>query len=96
MKTKTFSGRADAEKLAFADSLTRQTLGISFGQYCSAVLLDAVFREAKLPQFGEPPSSDAKAAAVEKLKSMSESFHNEQIGAMTDAELREMIASRYE
>lgn len=33
MATKTFSSRADAEKLAYADALAKKEYGMSFGQY---------------------------------------------------------------
>ena len=42
MATKTFSGRADAEKILLADALARQEYGLSFGQYCSGVLVDYI------------------------------------------------------
>lgn len=42
MATKTFSCRADAEKLAYADALAKKEYGMSFGQYCGTVLLNGI------------------------------------------------------
>lgn len=49
MATKTFSGRADAEKILLADALARQEYGLSFGQYCSGVLVDYICETGALP-----------------------------------------------
>ena len=49
MATKTFSGRADAEKILLAEALAQKEYGMSFGQYCGTVLLDAIQQEGKMP-----------------------------------------------
>lgn len=47
MATKTFSSRADAEKLAYAGCrLAKKECGMSFGQYCGTVLLNGIEQTA--------------------------------------------------
>lgn len=95
MATKTFSGRADAEKLAYADARTRKEFGMSYGQYCASTLLDAVYENAPLPQ--EPENSmEHKRQAIAAIRDMCAEFSNPAIGALSDEEIRELIASRYE
>lgn len=51
MATKTFSCRADAEKLAYADALAKKEYGMSFGQYCGTVLLNGIEQTGELPRY---------------------------------------------
>lgn len=95
MKTKTFSGRADAEKLAYADARTRKEFGMSYGQYCASTLLDAVYENAPLPQEPENPMEHKKQAIAE-LKRLSAQFVNPELDKLSDAQIRDLIASRYE
>ena len=95
MATKTFSSRADEKRLAFADALTRERFGMSYGQYCGSLLLDAVCDGADLPQPSTRRDS-RKADAVARMKAFSGKPHNPAIGLMSDAEIADLIASRYE
>ena len=95
MATKTFSSRADEASLAYADAMAHERFGISFGQYCGSVLIDAIRQGAELP---EPPREDVaerKAAAVSKLKALSSLPHDASIGRMSDDQIDDLIASRY-
>lgn len=96
MATKTFSGRADASGLAYADALTRERFGLSFGQYCSSILIDAIQQGAELPDAPRNGKLAAKRKAVQALKGFSLSHKNAEIGHMTDAQIADLIASRYE
>ena len=49
MATKTFSSRADEASLAYADAMAHERFGISFGQYCGSVLIDAMNLPEKTP-----------------------------------------------
>lgn len=96
MATKTFSSRTDEADLAYADAVTREQFGLSFGQYCGSVLIAAIKQGADLPT---PASSEIQlktAAAVDRLKAVATSRHNASVGRMTDAEIKDLIASRYE
>lgn len=42
MPTKTFAGRTDEKNLAYMNAVTQAQFGLSYGQYCSSVLIDAV------------------------------------------------------
>ena len=96
MATKIFSGRADAGKLAFADTIARERFGMSFGQYCGSVLLDAVNQSGTLPEVAPKDPGDVKMRAVAVIKSIAAGEHDESIGRMSDEEIRNLIGSRYE
>ncbi|WP_282190867.1 hypothetical protein [Adlercreutzia caecimuris] len=96
MATKTFSSRADAEQLAFAEALARQEYGMSFGQYCGTVLLGAIQQEGKMPDLPAKKAGTRKRQALAVIKGFSKRPHNAEVGKMTDGEIRELIASRYE
>ena len=97
MATKVFSSRADAKALAFADSLARRRYGISYGQYCGTVLLEYIDDAGALPPIGSAKKEgDAKRRAAALIKDFSARPHNSRIGAMTDAEVRDLMAARYE
>ena len=95
MSTKTFSGRVDSEALAFADALARRDFGLSFGQYCGTVLLESICSSGAMPSLPrqERPEKD-RAAAV--IKGFAARGRNREIGRLTDSEVRDLIASRYE
>lgn len=95
MATKTFSGRADARSLEYADAVTRKRFGLSFGQYCSSILIHAIEQGAELPDAQHDVGLSAKQKAVQTLKSISLSHKNAEIGRMTDAQIADLIASRY-
>lgn len=96
MATKTFSSRADAQKLAFAETVTREKYGMSFGQYCGSVLVDAVCQGVELPDARLTADRDRKIAAIAKMKSLSAQPHDESIGLMSDDDIKQMLVSRYE
>lgn len=96
MPTKTFSSRADEGSLAFADALARKEYGLSFGQYCGSVLLDFIERTGRMPQLHERAADSDKAKAVSFIKGFASRMKDPKIGLMTDAEIRDLIASRYE
>ena len=96
MATKTFSSRADAEKLAYADALAKKEYGMSFGQYCGMVLLDGIEQTGELPRYKNEDELERKKRAIEFMKNFSSYPHDERIGRMTDEELKDLIASRYE
>ena len=96
MATKTFSSRADAEKLAYADALAKKEYGMSFGQYCGTVLLDGIEQTGELPRYKNEDELERKKRATEFMKNFSSYPHDERIGRMTDEELKDLIASRYE
>ena len=96
MATKTFSSRTDEANLAFADALTRQEFGMSFGQYCGSVLIEALRQGVKLP---EPPAirpENPKLAAVARIKAIAKKPHTEEVGHLTDEQIKDLLASRYE
>lgn len=95
MATKAFSSRADEKRLAYADALTREQFGMSFGQYCGSILVDAVYDGSPLPQRPTQGGS-AKARAVEQMKAFSGLPHDPAIGRISDNEVKSLIASRYE
>lgn len=95
MATKTFSGRVDADKLAFADALTQQQLGLSFGQYCSGILLDVIYDYGALPDIPSHEESNKVNAAVDLIKGFSTTARDKSIGYMTDDQIDELIAGRY-
>lgn len=96
MATKVFSSRVDEGLLAYADALARREYGLSYGQYCGTVLLEAIKRDGALPRLGVPGESNAKARAASFLKGFAARKHDASIGKMSDEEIRELIASRYE
>ncbi len=96
MSTKIFSSRADEESLAFADALARKEYGLSFGQYCGSVLLDFIERTGQMPQLHDRAVNQDKVRAASFIKGFASHVKDPKIGLMTDAEIRDLIASRYE
>ena len=95
MATKTVSSRIDEKKLAVVEALTQAQYGMSFGKYCGSVLVDAVCDTGKLPKL-ETPKRQKRIEALERMKELSSKFANPKIGLMSDAEIKDLIASRYE
>lgn len=95
MSTKTFSGRVDEESLAFADALARREFGLSYGQYCSTILLESIQSTGAMPQLPKRNEPDKKRAAA-VIKGFAAHGRNHEIGCLSDAEIRHLIASRYE
>ena len=96
MTTKTFSSRVDADKLAYADAMARQQFGMSFGQYCGSVLIDAIREGSELPEPNRPSRDDAKADAIARIKSIASlSFESESSRSSTRS-TRNPFARRYE
>ncbi|WP_165046265.1 hypothetical protein [Adlercreutzia sp. ZJ138] len=95
MTTKTFSGRVDADTLAFADALAQRDYGLSFGQYCGTVLLGSIQATGSMPQLPKSVQSK-KSHAATIIKEFTVRGRNNAVGHMSDAEVRDMIASRYE
>lgn len=97
MATKTFSGRAEGEAIAFADALLRREYGLSFGQYCGTVLLDSICETGQLPPLGAGrPVGEEKRRALSFIKGFAGQHRNASVGALSDEEIRDLIASRYE
>lgn len=94
MATKTFSGRVDEEALAFADALARREYGLSFGQYCGTILLDSIQVTGVMPSLPSPSPSKGDAASF--IKGFASRARHPEVGRLSDAEVRAMIASRYE
>lgn len=95
MATKTFSGRAEERDLAFANALAHEQLGISYGQYCGSLLIEALKEGASLPAPKNTAKQNKKIAALEAIKGFASHSHNPEIGNMSDSELKELIAGRY-
>ena len=96
MATKTFSGRAEEDMLAFADALVRKSYGVSFGQYCATTLLESVWRTGALPQQGDGREQARKREAAAFIKGFSARAIHPEVGKLSDDQLRDLIASRYE
>lgn len=96
MATKTFSGRVDEGLLAFADELSRREHGLSFGQYCSTVLLEEIDRTGHMPQLSGRRADERKREAAAFIKGFGTYATQPEIGKMSDGEMRDLIAGRYE
>lgn len=94
--TKTFSSRADEGSLAFAEALAREKYGLSYGQYCGTILLDAIGRMGRMPDLPGGEDDPKKERAASFIKGFKARRRNEEIGKMSDEEIRGLIASRYE
>lgn len=65
--TKTFSGRADENKLKFADLICSQEIGMSFGQFCAGDLVNYIYETGNLPDL----RTEAQAnTAIEKMQNL--------------------------
>ena len=96
MATKTFSGRAEVEKLAFADALSLREFGMSYGQFCSSVLLDQVQEQRALPQvLPAPDAQQQRIAALKRLRKMGARLQGSKLATMSDEEMKQRIAGRY-
>lgn len=97
MASKTFSSRVDEEALNYADMLSRQEYGLSFGQYCGTILIDSIRKSGRMPSL---PTTNAggnkKAQAISFIKNFSASTTHPEIGEYSDKEIRDLIASKYE
>ena len=97
MPTKTFSGRAEERDLRFADALAREQFGVSFGTYCATTFIQALKSGAELPHAPESEESKRKHLAIAAMKRICDVEPiNPDIGRMSDAEIKDLIASRYE
>lgn len=96
MATVTFAGRTREQDLAFMNALTRKEFGVSFGQYCGSILVEAARQGIELPRPDGRNAVSRRAAAVAKMKLLSREKGNLAIGRMSDSEIKELIASRYE
>lgn len=96
MATKTFSSRVSEPNLAYMDALVRAEFGMSYGQYCGSVLIDAVRSGEKLPRPRKADEAAQRAAAVENMKAFSLERRNAEVGGMSDDEIKQLIVSRYE
>lgn len=95
MSTKTFSSRADEDSLAFADMLARREYGLSFGQYCGTVLLNAIERTGKMPDLVVDGIVEQKKRAATFIKDFADRARDPKIAELSDAEVCDLIASRY-
>lgn len=96
MATKTFSGRVDERRLAFADALTQERYGLSYGQYCSSILLDSIESAGALPSVSTPEPLSRKERSLAIMKKFSSTPGNRDVAAMSDRQIKDLIASRYE
>lgn len=94
MATKTFSGRVDAEKFLLADAFVRQELGVSFGQYCSGALVDYICETGSLPD--TRVKQERKGKGVSKMLSLARAHAKSDMSALSDREIKDMLAARYE
>lgn len=96
MATKTFSGRAEEERLSYADTLARQQFGMSFGQYCGTILLNVIYERGELPSPAHADDVRARRRrALQSMQGISEQFKHSEAALMDDAQIKELIASRY-
>ena len=97
MPTKTFSGRGDVDALAYADALAERDYGMSYGQFCGSVLLDYVRTQQALPRIGQTQDArQQRINALRRMREMSERLADSSLATMTDSELKDRIASRYD
>ena len=97
MATKTFSGRAEEGKLAYADALAQRDHDMSYGQYCATVLLDQIQLSHALPQLPQPDGElEKRLQALHRMRKMSDRLRGSRLASMSDDELKELVASRYE
>lgn len=97
MATKIFSSRADENLLAFADALARKEYGLSFGQYCGTILLESIERSGCMPKLSQQENAaKEKKEAARFIKDFALQGGNREIAVLSDEEIRELIASRYE
>ena len=97
MATKTFSGRGDVGKLAYADALALREYGMSYGQYCGSILLDYVHAEHALPAVSTANEiREQRAAALARMREMSERLRGSKLAQMSDEDMKRLIAGRYE
>lgn len=97
MASKIFSSRADEEALNYANMLSRQEYGLSFGQYCGTILIDSIRESGRMPSLPAiDTSNNRKAQAISFIKNFSASATNPEIGRYSDEEIRDLIASKYE
>lgn len=95
MATATFSGRTDKLKLDFADNLTRKETGLSFGQYCSNVIVDRIYRTGKLPVEGWTPEQKCSWGTLHACLDEFAKTHGP-LDDMSDDQVKDLITSRYE
>lgn len=96
MTSKTFAGRVEASRLAFADALTRQEYGLSFGQYCSSILIDAIEDAGMLPQLDAAKTVHSKQRAASFITEFHRTATHPEVGLLDDEHVRDLMASRYE
>lgn len=96
MTTKTFSSRTSEANLAYMDALTRSEFGVSYGQYCGSILIDAVRSGESLPRPHANEGASRRATAVERMKAFPLEHRNADVGHMSDEEIKHLIARRYE
>lgn len=96
MATKTFSSRVEESTLAYADALTRRQFGMSYGQYCGSVLIEAIRQGIELPAPQSTPEDKRRQGAFAVMKAFADRPHDEAIGRLSDAGIKDLIAGRYE
>lgn len=95
MATKTFSGRVEESALAYADALTRAQFGVSYGQYCATMLIDALKDGAELPAPGNEGLAGKRLASLNSIRALQKQKHNAAVGRMPDDEIKALIGARY-
>lgn len=96
MATKTISSRVDEDQLTFAESLTRQAYGQSFGQYIASTLIPEIELSGHLPEFDHVDRDNKQNQALEFIRTFPDTVRDLEIGLMTDEEIKDLVASRYE
>lgn len=96
MATRTFSSRADERQLSFAEALSRREYGMSYGQYCGTVLLSSIEATGTLPHATKAPEDERKQAAASLIKGFSARARNPEVARLSDEDIRELIAGRYD
>ncbi len=93
MSTKIFSSRTDEEKLRIVEEIAQRDANISFGQFCGTTVVDYVYEIGKLPDLELP---DQTKSGIETMIALSEKHGASKLSGMSDAEIKDLIASRYE
>ncbi len=93
MPTKTFSSRADEERLRFADAIAHRDANMSFGQYCGSAVVDYVYAAGKLPPLEMPKRA---ASGIDAMLALARKHGESDVSHMTDEEIESLVAKRYE
>ncbi|WP_165054581.1 MULTISPECIES: hypothetical protein [unclassified Adlercreutzia] len=93
MASRTFSSRVEESKLRFADSVARREHGVSFGQYCGTLVVDYICETGELPP---TPRAVKPRRGIETMKELTAKHGESEVSRMSDAQIKELLAARYE